>query len=286
MVSTILVKNDLPNIPINEVSISLYNVQGQFISGGQTNSQGIWSFDIPDGEYRCYLYKLGFSCSQPVIITVGQNSHNFKITGHLRQVNESLDQRLITVYGYIDSIQGRKESNVELIINQKPANIITNSLTFDSPITVVSNSEGYFEFTLLRNVEYEVSLEGYDDQLIINTPNVASVKLQDLLFPLLLSFTPSQSNLTVSLNGGEVSLAAQMNWSDGNERPYARNDFCNLMYSTNTDLLEVRYYNGNLKINPLKAGQVTVTFSRHIKEDFFWFPLPEFINNQLVITIN
>ena len=282
---TITVKNDNPNNVVANVSVSIYNQASAFVTSGTTNNSGIVTFNLNEETYNSYYYKQGFSLAQPISLVVSPSSKNFVVTGHIKQAAESLDNNLIVVSGYIYDIQGKNEK-VRLTIEPIAKNIITNSLIFMSPVKITSDEKGYFEFYLLRNTEYNCFLEGFIESLLIKTPQLASIELFNLLFPLPLTLTLSQTSISIPFSAGQnSSITYTLLWSDQNYKKMS-NDWANIEYTvSDPSLVEVRSANDLLVLTPLKTGSGTVTFTRKINKDYIWSNPPTFTAPTLTITI-
>lgn len=283
---TITVQTEANN-PVQGTAISIYNLAGQFITSATTDNTGLASISLPENTYTSYYYKQGVIIAQPVRLVVSSDSKNFLIRATVRTYIASADNKLITVYGYINDITGAPVKNSKVIILPNLLNINNTGLTQIRSKTVTSDGDGWFEFTLLKGIKYEAKLDSYMDTLQVETANQESVNIKDLLFPLPIELTLSSNTLSFPLTEQQnTDLTYQLRHTDGtykalNYVPWAS---INAEYSDPT-IAEVHYINGSLLVVALKRGSTTVTFSRIVDTNYLWSPLPNFTAPTLTITI-
>jgi hypothetical protein len=287
--TTITIQNDNPShTKIANVNVSLYTPSAVFVTSSTTDINGLITLNIPDGTYDCLFFKQGATFTQPQRIIIDSLvTNNFLITGHIKVMPESLDNTLCRVSGYINGVDGKPVADLDVRFNPLPLNMIVNSnLIFNDPIQATSDKKGYFEFDLLRGINYEASVEGYLYPLISKTANVPAVKVSDLLFPIPANISLSLSTLNTALSGGNnSSVSYTVTYTDFNTGKLA-NDWSSVEvnYSVN-DIVKIGATDTNLVVTPLRTGTTVVTFVRVIKDLYIWVNPPVFTAQSLTINV-
>ncbi len=284
-VVTITVKTSL-DVLISGVSINLYNQSNQFVTSGTTDVNGVLTLSLPEATYTSYYYKQGVSIAQPVSLVVAANSKNFVILGTIRAPRASVDNKLITVYGFINGQEGRPIKSVRIILIPEPINIINTALVYTQTIAVKSDETGWFEFTLLKNTKYSAQLDGYSTILSVETSAQETVLIQDFLFPLPILLTLSSNNVSLPLLSGQnTDVTYTLRYTDATYKDFST-PWSDLSSShTDPSIAEIHYLKGKLLIVPLKRGTTVITISRVITPGYIWSPEPPFTSPTLTITI-
>lgn len=319
---TIKVQNDdVLDTVVSGVNIYLYTTTAIFVTSGVTNSLGIMTLDIPIDTYDLLFFKQGVTFTQPMRIIMTGPTDNFLVTCHVRTMPESLDPSLCKVSGYVVDNTGNKIKDVYVRFNPIYENIVLNgNEVLNNPQSFNCDKRGYFEFDLIRTLRYQVYIDGHPWTLICRVPDMPSINLFDLIFPLPVSIDISTNSISLPLSGGQdASITYAVNYSDNNTGPL----FCNWhgswwgydswdsdwwRYSQvlplwwNHDGIhvgwslidiansnpEVATFSSNLTnfiINPLSIGTTTITFTRVINPHYVWINGPQFVTNSLTINV-
>lgn len=282
---TITVKTSL-DVLVQGVSINLYDQSNQFVTSGTTDVNGVLTLSLPEATYTSYYYKQGVTITQPVTLIVSSNSKNFIILATIRAPRASVDNKLITVYGFVNGQDGKPIKSVRIVLIPEPINIINTALVYTQTIAVKSDETGWFEFTLLKNTKYKAQLDGYADILNVQTANQETVLIQDFLFPLPVLLTLSSTNISLALlDGQNTDTTYTLRYTDATYKDFSTpwSD----LFSTHTDpsIAEIHYLKGKLLIVPLKRGTTVITITRIISPEYIWSPEPQFIAPMLTITV-
>jgi hypothetical protein len=268
------------------VSINLYDQSNQFVTSGTTDVNGVLTLSLPEATYTSYYYKQGVTITQPVTLIVSANSKNFIVLATVRVPRASVDNKLITVFGFVNGQDGKPIKSVRIVLIPEPINIINTALVYTQTTTVKSDETGWFEFTLLKNTKYKAQLDGYADILSVETANQETVLIQDFLFPIPVLLTLSSSNVTLALlNGQNTDTTYTLRYTDATYKDFST-PWSDLS-STHTDssIAEIHYLKGKLLIVPLKRGTTVITITRVIRPEYVWSPEPQFTAPVLTITV-
>ena len=163
---------------------------------------------------------------------------------------------------------------------------VNTNFIYNSPVQQQSNKDGYFEFDLLRNLTYQVAHDGFVDPLEAKTPNMPSVVVGNLLFPVHQNLSLSATTLSMPFSGGNnTSITYTATFSDHNTGKL-NNDWSGVEveYSV-ADIVSISYDDTSLIIAPVAQGVTTVTFVRKLVEDYIFVNPPAFTSDSLVITV-
>lgn len=320
---TIKVQNDdVSNTVVSGVSIYLYTTSSVFVTSGTTNSSGVMTIDVPIDTYDLLFFKQAMTVPQPQrIVMSSMGTNNFLVTGHIRTMPESLDTTLCKVSGFVVDNTGTKTKDVYVRFNPIYENMILNgNQILNTPQSFNCDKRGYFEFDLVRTLKYQVFIEGHPWTVICKVPDMPSINLFDLIFPLPISITKSASTITLPLSGGQnTSVTYTVNYSDHNTGPLFNNwsgdwsiyncwdsnwwQACEVLpFWWNQDGLQggwsiihvdnsnptVATFSSNMTnfiINPLVTGSTTITFTRLINPHYIWINGPTFTTSTLTITV-
>lgn len=298
---TIRILSDEPSpLPIEDVVIEFYAaVSAVFQTSGSTSSSGEVTVTLPDGDYDVLLYKVGVSFlpKQPQRITVDSLLTNtFEISAHQRVRPESVDPLRCTVSGSVLGVDG-KQAKHRLVF--EPVKVITilshNIIAPYSRREIASTENGYFEFELLRNTKYSAyfvfpqELFGIQPgKLDIIVPDSPSAPLDDLLFPIPVNLTFSETSITInseSLLDDTITVA--LTYSDGSVRECMSSQWAYVTV-TNSDSTVVEASISDAKVlllKPLAIGVATISTTRFIADRAFFDPLPNYTTQSVVVTI-
>lgn len=293
-----IVNDDPLEEPISDVVISIYDMAASFQTGATSSEDGLASVVLPDGDYLAYFYKAGviFNPSQPQTLVVsGPDANTFKIIGHIREEPESDDPLLCTVSGKILGANGKKTKSRLIFEPVKELLVLDgNVIAPQRSIQISSDSEGYFEFELLRNTKYNAYFLFPQDlfgqqpgKLDAVTPDLPRVDLHSLLFPIPLNTTFSESEISlVSGSGEDSSIIVSTSFSDGTVRNVVSTAWAVIeIVNSDPTVADVCISGNKLLITPLSAGTITITTQREIPSKVLIDPLPDYSSDTITVIV-
>lgn len=283
--------------PVENVLVHIYSTSSFFITSGVTSNSGVVQFLLPDNFYDVFCYKQGLSIipKQPQRIEVTSSlTNDFTIYGHIKQTVESIDPNKCTVSGYILGASG-SGSKYRLVFSPVKTLLVNNRNIIGphSRIEYVSDEFGYFEFELLRNTEYNAyfvypeDFLGQPGRLSVITPNLPSVALHSLLFPIPINLNFSSNAISLPAGGEwDSSIDAELTFSDGSIRNSLSTPWAGVTISnTNNLIVDAAIRESKLYLKPLTAGTATITTMRSIPSTVLYTPLPTYISESVIVTV-
>jgi len=271
--------------PIVGASVGIYTTGAIFVTSGITDGAGLVSFSLPVAQYRVYVYKQGVSLIQPQILdVVPATTITYNLSAHEKMLPETLDPELVRVSGYINDSSGAFKKELTLTFFHEYTQLNGNTIISSTPVTVMSDKKGYFEFDLYRSMIYCTPYLTERPLYKVITPDRPSIKLTELLFqvPVLLT-TPSLS-YAVTVNN-TIQIPYTLTWSDYvNNRGY-KSSWAELIWSSNNANISVAVTTENIEITGLQPGVATFTFDRNFLNDLVWKNPPPFVSPTLTITV-
>lgn len=282
------------------VAVYIYNPNSiVLVTSGTTDGTGTAAFLLPDGPYDVRFYKQGVSIlpSQPqrIVVDHTQVGNTFIVTGHVTSMPFSTDPLRCRITGTVLGPDGAPVKEVKISFIPAPDLVVinTNVLAPQLPMHLESDDNGYFDFTLLRSVNYlgymtnvDTFFEKNPTELDVRVPNLASLGLNDLLFPLPLGATFSVSSITLPLVAGPNSTVfVSMPMSDGSTRTDLPPWVGITPSSTDGTIVDSVLIKGQLTLTPRKVGTTTLTYLRSISSDAIFNPVPAFTSGSLVVTV-
>lgn len=297
---TILVNNDLPTpAPVAGIVVEFYSTGGVFQTSGTTDSDGEVTVSLPVAFYDVVFYKTGVSIlpkqPQRIEVLASPATNNFLVSCHQRTAPESLDPLRCTVSGYIIGVDGKQARH--RLIFEPVKNLLVLSQNVIAPyhrVEVASDEDGYFEFELLRDRQYNayfVAPQGLFGQepgkLDVVTPDQPAAPLDKLLFPVPLSMDFSASTISLSAGGDQdESITASLSYSDGSVRTSTGNQWAYVkIENTDNTIVEAFLSGGILCLKPLSAGTATITTSRVMSDLATIDPLENYTSESVVVTV-
>lgn len=299
-VVTIRIENDLPSpTNVEDVVVEFYSTAGVFQTSGTTDSAGEVQVTLPEDEYDLFFYKVGVSIlpKQPQRIDVlpDPDPNIFLVTCHEREMPESVDPLRCTVSGRILGVDGKQ--SVHRLIFSPVKNLLSldgNVIALHHRVEVKSDADGYFEFELLRNQEYNAYFVFPEDlfgqqpgKLDIVTPDQPSAALDKLLFPLPVDLEFSAA--TISLSAGAVqdeTITTTITFSDGSVRTTLSSPWAYIkVENTDNTIVEAFISGSKLCLRPLTAGTATITTTRVMSTHSVIDPLPAYASESVEVTV-
>lgn len=297
---TIRVLDDEPSpAAIEGVVVQFYSTGGVFHTSGTTDADGEVVVSLPVEEYDVLFYKVGVSIlpKQPQRIEViDPGSNVFTVTGHVKDSPESVDPLRCTVSGSILGVDGKQA--IHKIVFEPVKNLLVLDGNVIAPyhrVQVESNDDGYFEFELLRNTQYNAYFVAPQDlfgqqpgKLDIVTPNQPGVALDRLLFPVPTNLDFSANAITlVAGSGQDESITGTLTYSDGSTRTATGSPWAYIkVENTNNQVVEAFLSGGKLCLLPLSAGTVTITTTRVMADLVTFNPLLAYTSESVTVTVS
>lgn len=296
---TILVQNDLVTPePVEGIVVEFYNTGGVFQTSGTTDVDGEVEVTLPLAFYDLMFYKPGVSIlpKQPQRIEVIDDDPNsFTVSCHERTLPEASDPDLCRITGYI--VRGDGDKIVTKLVFQTELELLVigeDVVAPESRIEVASDANGYFDFLLLRGVEYrgyflyqEVLFGINPGRLKILVPDAPALEVDRLLFPLPENTDFSANTITL-LAGAEPddSIEVVTLYSDGSER--TENPPWSYIKASSSDdaVVEAAISYGKLVLTPKTSGTATVSVERVISSRALWTQPPEYVSETVLVTVS
>jgi hypothetical protein len=222
----ILVLNDDPEAtPIEGVIVRIFDMTGTYFqTQSTTDSDGRVELTLLSPlSYQLRFFKEKVSLRQPVMINVstvpGENI--FIARGHVYRPPEAVNPRMCRCSGFFRNVDNSPAREHAIHVNTifDPLLLDGNALLTER-LMQRTNEAGYVEFDLVRNGQYTVTVEGFEDQLrVITVPDAPSANLPDLIFAVVdrVEFTPP-GPWTLA-QGERLAVTPQVWTSDGRVLP-------------------------------------------------------------------
>ncbi len=212
--------------PIPGVVVRVYNVEGGlFYTQATTNIEGSVGFLLNSQGYQLRFYKLHVALPNPLYIDVidapvAPVRNVFDVVGELVVPPSSIDPRLCTAFGYFRRPDGMPAAFVDIhfIAKFNPL-LLEGDAVVTERVTTRTDKRGYVEMNLIRFGQYDVLVEGIEDQYrLISVPDSVNISLPALLFPVVerVTFNPA-GPWTVVAGGDDLQVVPTSHGSDGNE---------------------------------------------------------------------
>lgn len=187
--ATIKVLNDdVAKTPVPDVVVRIYENGGtQFVTQGTTDELGEVQFNlVAPSSLQARFYRTKLSIKPVWAFEVSESDENyFEVTGHLFKPPEAVHPRLCRASGFFLYPNGAPAPNhdIHFIAKFRPL-LFEGDAMLKERVHGRTDEHGYFQIDLVRCGQYDVTVEGFEDQLrCITIPEYPSVNLPDLLFP-------------------------------------------------------------------------------------------------------
>jgi len=253
--------------PISGVVVNVYNEAGDtFITTATTDVDGLASFLLPtDLTYQTRYYK--FACALPnptMIAVVGEDLNEFNVYGTPYVMPSATDPRLCKASGFMRLPVGGGVARgvvIRFIPMFNPA-ILEGALVIASPMSVRTDKNGYVEVQLIRFAQYNVVVEGIEDQTrIIHVPDSPFVNINHLIFPVVreVTFDLASPSIQVAV-GATVNVPTHVFTSDLREFDQISSDVA--WVSGDDTLFDFTLNAGSIDITGMRLGTTTLTATR------------------------
>lgn len=191
--TTIFITDDDPaKTPVEGVVVRIFDSTGTtFITQGTSDSAGKVLLNLlAPVTYQARIFKPKFSLypvqSFNVLeAPVAPLKNEFNIVGHVYKPPEAVNPRLCRCSGFFLKPNGAPAPNhdIQFIAKFDPL-LFEGDAMLKERVSGRTDERGYFEIDLVRFGLYDVTVEGFEDQLrCITVPDYPSSNLPDLLFP-------------------------------------------------------------------------------------------------------
>jgi len=260
-----------------------------------TDAAGEVDFTVAEGLYYIRFYPLTPQTtitSPQTLRVVDPNPNAFDVEAYVTPQPESVYPNMCTVSGYFVDASGQPQPGVLLEVNSRwlPATLYQPTRGyFAKPFRQISDANGYFQFDLPREAEFDINLAGYEDALCtVEVPDAASVDVADLLFPQATALTFDPAGPLALAVGDHEDINPQLLLSSGitldEDTDRTPQEFLTFE-SSDEDVATIGWSGGTLVITATGTGSASITAT--VDEGAFSARLPEvtFTVTPLVVNV-
>lgn len=278
--------------PLEGVLVQAYDSLGVFVTQNTTALVGLESYcelmlngDDPPNGYTIRMSETGVSFdgmlgddnrtpqdievyTPPASAPTGTNY--FAIQGQTHTLPTATDPRLCRCSGYFVGMSGQPLANLDIhfipvCYNEDQPDL--NPLVVDGygvmgdKIITRTDADGYLEIDLFRNAEVSALVQGFaHSRRVIKVPDVSSVSLLDLLFPVVAEITFGTNPVAVAVSAF-VDVALTIKASDGQTLDPLDRDV--VFTSSDVGVAAVQLQgDGTLRVMGVAAGTTTIEAAR------------------------
>jgi hypothetical protein len=194
LVTITVTDDDSAKTPVPGVVVRVFDSTGtNFIMQSTTDADGEVVFNLlAPVTYQARFFKPKFSLypvqSFSVLeAPVAPSTNEFPIVGHVYKPPEAVHPRLCRCSGFFLKPNGARAPNhdIQFIAKFDPL-LFEGDAMLKERVSGRTDEQGYFEIDLVRFGQYDVTVEGFEDQQrCITIPDYPSSNLPDLLFPVI-----------------------------------------------------------------------------------------------------
>ncbi len=291
-----LVDDEVSPSPIEDVVVEFYSTGAVFQTSSTTDEDGEVTVTLPVADYDVLFYKAGLTVlpRQPQRIEVLEGSNDFTVECHLRTLPEATDPKLTRVTGKFTMVHGGHVRERMVFYPRKDLLVYADGVVeLNGRYEVASDAEGYFDFQLLRNIEYYVYFIHLDTllgeaagKLHVFVPDAPAIDLGKLLFPLPQVLSFSDEAITLVAGGDpDESVDATLSYSDGSIRSGGIQWASIALSNSNSEVVESAIRDGKLCLKPLTAGTAVISSTRSIATYAYWEEVPEYVTDSITVTV-
>jgi hypothetical protein len=184
----VYVKDSTPaEDPIEGVLVRVFNQAGStFFTQSTTDSDGHVGFTLETLTYSIRLYKLhvGFQQPQTLQVLASPAVNTFDVSGEVFVLPIATDPRLCKCSGYFRDVSGAPKAflDIHFIACFDPILLDGDGIVTERQ-AIRTDENGYASIDLIRNAQYNVFLQEFEDQpREIVVPDRSSVNLPDLIY--------------------------------------------------------------------------------------------------------
>jgi len=219
--------NDLDDQPIAGVVVRVFDTSGvSFITSVITDIDGIADVTLVTGtSYKTRFFKEKVSFVQPQAMAVldAPAVNEFNVVGHVYSPPEALHPRMCCCSGYFKGPDNAamRHAAIHFIPKFDPL-LFEGDAMLKERVVRYTDDDGFARADLVRFGQYEVTIEGLEDQQrVITIPDAPRVNLPDLLFAVVdrIEFDPPGPwTLAVGVLS-EITVIPTVHTSDGRVLP-------------------------------------------------------------------
>lgn len=223
----IRVLNDIDDQPIAGVVVRVFDNAGAFlVTSAVTDASGIADVTLVTGiiyKTRFFKEKVSFQQPQAMEVLDAPAVNDFAVLGHVYVPPEAVHPRMCCCSGYFKGPDNAPmpHAAVHFIPKFDPL-LFEGDAMLKERVVRYTDDEGFARVDLVRFGQYEVTIEGLEDQQrVITIPNASRVNLPDLLFAVVerIEFDPPGPwNLGVGVLN-EITVTPTVYTSDGRVLP-------------------------------------------------------------------
>lgn len=283
--------DDIVPVLLESVVVDVYDAGGSFVTTNTTDVNGEAPFALDDADYDLLFFKRGISVlprqPQRITVDVGAVTNTFDVIASVFSLPTTSNPTLCKVSGTLITATGAPAPLARITLGPlvDPIVLDPDSVYPCDVVNVVTDSDGYASFDLIRNIEYSAFLDGSATEHTLVIPDSNSILLSTLLYPLPVLATMSQTTLAL-VAGGDVdsSTTYTITYSDGSVR--SSSQWASIGISSSDELVAtVTIQDGTILVTPLATGVANVTLTRTIASTGYWSNVPSFATDTLVVTV-
>lgn len=222
-----------------------------YITQAITGPNGIAAFSLViPGVYYVRFFKDKVSFNQPQILTaLDQALNSFSVMGHVYSPPESTNPRLCRCSGFFKQPDNSAAVNHDIhFIPKFDPLLLEGNAMLTERLAQRTDGQGYVQVDLVRFGQYEVTVEGLEDQQrVITIPDLPSVNLCDLLFSVVerIEFDPPGPwNIAVG-SDNDFIIGVTVYTSDGRTLP-------------GTAMMDVQWATGDVSVASVMPTDKTI----------------------------
>lgn len=255
--------------PVEGVLVRVFDSTNTvFYSEATTDSEGRAGFTLWTNTYNLRFYKFGVQVKQPQVIVVEEPSgpvliNAFTASATIFEHPIANDPRLCRASGYFRDITGQAQPGLDIhIIGSFSPILLEGAGVLSERRAIRTDREGFACVDLIRGAKYIATVQGFEDtQRSLEVPDLPSVNLPDLLFPIVEKVSFDQDG-PYSLTVGQVlELTPTVTASNG--VPLSGPAYADVIWSSSdTSVLDVGLTSTTLQLTAKKAGTAELRAER------------------------
>ena len=212
--------------PIAGVVVRVFDATNTvYITQATTDASGVafFSLVVPSSYYvRFFKDKVSFNQPQ-LLVALDQPLNDFSVIGHVYSPPEATNPRLCRCSGFFKRPDNSAavDHDIHFIPKFDPLLLEGNAMLTER-LAQRTDSQGYVQVDLVRFGQYEVTVEGLEDQQrVITIPDAPSVNLCDLLFSVVsrIEFDPPGPWAIAVGSDNDYTVGVTVYTSDGRVLP-------------------------------------------------------------------
>lgn len=256
--------------PVAGVVVKVFSADGVLVYGQQlTDAAGRAAFLLPSGvPYQARFYKFAVAFGPPQLFTAlpaplqPGETNTFDVKASSVAPPVPLDARLCTAYGYFRDVTGAPQAYVEIhFIAQFEPVWLEGAAVVKERVIVRTDEKGYVQLNLIRNGQYNCTLQGEEDIVRqIDVPDAPNVNIADLIFPVINRVVTVPAGPFTITKGSSLAIELHIMASDGNDLGKAVGE----VYYKSSDgtVVGFSFTETGLLLQGLEVGTSEITITR------------------------